>query len=95
MEDVKQRKEDSRRKTEINNTKIKYLKAIDKIYEIKKISFFYMTIEGVETDLIVDDVLECELWDIGEFKNYRIKLINNGGKGKIVDIEEFKNRNGQ
>ena len=37
---------------------MKYLKVIDKVYEIKKISFFYMTIEGVETNLTVDDVPE-------------------------------------
>lgn len=68
------------------------MKVEDKIYEIKKVSFFYMEIEAEQTDLIVDDVPESELWDIGEFKNYRVKLINNGGKAEIVDFEKFRNK---
>lgn len=94
MEDVKQR-EDRLEVLDINNTKIKYLKVIDKIYKITKISFFYMEIEASETDLTIDDVPEDEVWDLEEFKNYRVKLVNNGGMGEIVDFEEFKNRNRQ
>ena len=72
---------------------VKYLKVIDKVYEIKKISFFYMTIEGVETNLTVDDVPEYELWDVGEFKNYKVKLINgSGGMGEVVDFGDWVNR---
>ena len=70
----------------INNTKIKYLKIENQIYEIKKISFFYMKIEATETNLTVDDVPEDELWDVGEFKNYKVKLINGSGKAEIVEI---------
>lgn len=51
-----------------------------------------MEIEASETDLTVDDVAECELWDIEDFKNYRVKLVNNGGMGEIVDIEEFRKK---
>lgn len=92
MEDVKQRKEDSRRKTEINNTKIKYILVTDtKIYKIKKISFFYMEIEGVETDLTVDNVPEDETWDLEEFKNYKVKLVNGSGKAEIVDFSDWVN----
>lgn len=54
-----------------------------------------MTIEATEIDLTVDDVPECEVWDLAEFKNYKVKLINNGGKAEIVDFGEFKNRNRQ
>ena len=72
---------------------MKYLKVIDKVYDIKKISFFYMTIEGVETNLTVDDVPEYELWDVGEFKNYKVKLINgSGGMGEVVDFGDWVNR---
>ena len=63
-----------------------------KIYQITDISFFHMTIEAVETDLTVADVPECELWDIGEFERYKVKLVNNGGMGEIVDFEEFRKR---
>jgi hypothetical protein len=55
-----------------------------------------MTIEGVETDLTIDDVPECEVWDLEEFKNYKVKLINGSGKAEIVDFEKFrKGKNGR
>ena len=78
-----------------NNTKIKYLNIKDKIYEVTRISFYYMTIEASETDLPIADVPEDELWDIEEFKDYKIKLINNGGQAEILDFEEWKSRKGQ
>ena len=76
-----------------NNTKIKYLKVLDKIYRIREISFFYMTIEAVETDMVVGDVPADEVWDIEEFKTFKIKLINNGGHAEIVDFSEWKRKN--
>ncbi len=75
-----------------NNTKIKYLNIKDKIYEVTRISFYYMTIEASETDLPIADVPEDELWDIDEFERYEIRLINNGGVGEIVDFREWKKR---
>lgn len=64
----------------------------DKLYEVTKISFFSMTIEAIKTNLAVDDVCEDEVWGIGEFKNYKVKLVNgSGGKAEIVDFEKFKN----
>ena len=85
-------KKAGRRETDINNSKIKYLKVIDKIYEIKKISFYYMEIEAEQTDLTVDDVPEDETWDVEEFKNYKVKLINGSGKAEIVDFSDWVNR---
>ena len=76
-----------------NNTKIKYLKVHDKIYEIIDISFFYFHIEATETDMMVSDVPADEIWDIGFFENYKIKLINNGGQAEIVDFEKWKSKN--
>lgn len=73
-----------------NNTKIKYLNVENKIYQITDISFFHMTIEAIETDLTATDVPEDELWDIEEFKKYKVRLINNGGMGEIVDFEKWK-----
>lgn len=74
-----------------NNTKIRYLNAANnKIYEVTNISFFYMTIEAVETDLTTDDVPKDELWDIREFERYKVKLVNNCGIGKIIDFEKYK-----
>lgn len=49
-----------------------------------------MEIEASETDLTIDDVPECEVWDLEEFKNYKVKLINGSGKAEIVEFEDFK-----
>lgn len=74
-----------------NNTKIKYLNVEGKVYEVTRISFFYMSIEASETDLTINDLPKCELWDLAEFKRYKVRLINNGGKAEIVDFEKFRN----
>lgn len=49
-----------------------------------------MTIEAVETKLTVSDVPEDELWSIEDFRRYKVKLVNNGGMGEIVDFEKWK-----
>lgn len=49
-----------------------------------------MTVEAVQTDLTVNDVPESEVWYISEFRNYKVKLVNNGGKAEIVDFAEWK-----
>lgn len=83
-------KEAGRRVTNINNTKIKYLQVEDRLYEVTKISFFSMEIEASETNLAVDDVCEDEVWDIGEFERYKVRLNNGSGKAEIVDFDKFK-----
>lgn len=77
--------------TKINNTKIRYLQVEDKLYEVTKISFFSTKIEAVQTNLAVDDVPGDELWNLEEFRNYKVKLINGSGKAEIVDFEKFRN----
>ena len=52
-----------------------------------------MSIEAVETDIMVGDVPADEVWDIEEFKTFKIKLINNGGHAEIIDLSKWKNRN--
>lgn len=52
-----------------------------------------MTIEAHKTDLFIADIPEDELWDILEFKDYKVKLINNHGLAEIVYFEEWKNQN--
>lgn len=81
-----------RRKQTINDTKMKYLSVENRIYEITRISFFYMSIEAAQTNLTMNDVPENETWDISEFKNYKVKLINNGGQAEIVDFAKLKEK---
>ena len=76
-----------------NNTKIKYLKVQDKLYQITEISFFNLAITAVELNTPAADLPEDEIWDIDFFKDYHIKLINNVGQAKIVDFTEWKSKN--
>lgn len=64
----------------------------NKLYEITRISFFYMTVEAVETNLTIDDVPESEVWNIWEFEHYKVKLINNSGKAEIIDFEDWREK---
>lgn len=70
----------------INDTKIKYISVADtKIYKVTDIDFRNLTIKANETDLSIEDVLKTELWDISEFKDFRVTL-KNKGVGKIVEF---------
>lgn len=75
-----------------NDTKIKYLHVCDKLYQITDISFFNFTIRAVESLSSAASIPEDEVWDIEEFKNYKITLVNNGGKAEIVDLNAYKSR---
>lgn len=71
---------------------MKYISILDKIYKITRISFFYMTVEAAQTDLTMNDVAESEVWDIAEFKDYKVKLINEGGQAEVIDFDEWKDK---
>ncbi|MCI9127786.1 MAG: hypothetical protein HFG28_11495 [Eubacterium sp.] len=51
-----------------------------------------MTIEAKETDFTTADVPEDELWNVSEFKDYKIKLINNVGQAEIMEFEKWINK---
>ncbi len=77
-----------------NISKIKYISVADtKIYKVKDIDFCNLTIEAIETDLTIADIPENELFKIGEFSEFKIKLINHKGKAEIIDFEEWVKRN--
>lgn len=80
-----------RRISKINDTKIKYIKVVDKLYEVEDISFFYFTVTAKETEKTVDDVAANEIFDITDFPEFRITLHN--WHGNVVDFVEYvKNR---
>lgn len=82
-----------RRILTINNTKIKYLKLPgNKIYKVTDISFFHMTIRAVELLSSAASIPEDEIWDVSEFENYKITLVNNGGRAEIVDFNAYKSQ---
>lgn len=74
-----------RRTQIINDTKIKYLSVVDKLYEVEKISFYNFSIKAVETDLRLGDVAESEIFPVEEFQDFKITL-KNKGVGNIVDF---------
>ncbi len=73
----------------INSTKIKYLKVMDKLYEVRDISFYYQTIRAVETDLSLDNAPIEEVFDIFDFKDMKVTLINKKSQRKLIDFNEF------
>ena len=83
----------SRRISTINETKIKYIKIADdsKLYLVDKISFYNFTVVAKETDLTISDVPAEEIFDITDFKDFKITLRN--WHGNVVNFMEYvKNR---
>lgn len=58
-----------------------------KLYEVKDIDFWDLTIEARETDLVVCNVPEEEGFSIEQFDDFRITLHN--GRDNVVDFEEW------
>ncbi len=83
----------TRRNQAINNTKIKYISVLDKVYEVISIQWLHSYLEARETDLSIDDVEESELWDISYFEDFRVRLVNCSGKAEIIDMAEWLDRN--
>ena len=75
----------------INDTRIKYIRVLDKIYEVEKISFFTFEVEATETDLTLADIPEEEVFNLSNFKEFHVKLRN--WHGNVIDLVEIiKNR---
>jgi len=82
-----------RRISAINDTKIQFLLISDKIYKVTDIDFSHFTIEAKETDLSVGDVSQSELWDISEFEDFHVRLVNSDGMARVIDFGEWVERN--
>ena len=72
---------------EILETKIKYLVVADKIYKVTNTDFNNLIIEASETDLVAAEVLADEVFDLADFKEFRVRLRN--WKGNIVKFPGF------
>lgn len=57
------------------------------MYSVETISFYDFTVSAMETDKTISDVPEEEVFDITDFKDFRIKLLN--WHGNIVDFESY------
>lgn len=70
-----------------NSTKIKFIKVLDRLYEVEKISFYDFSVSAKETDLTLGDVPAEEVFDITEMRDFRIKLRN--WHGNITDFKTY------
>lgn len=60
-----------------NNTKIRYTVMNDKLYLIKKISFYKMELVAVPCDTPISDVPEEEIFPLGELiESFKIRIEN-------------------
>ena len=81
----------------LNDTKIRYLLVADsKLYEVTKIDFSDLTMEASETNLLVSDVPEEEVFRLDELQEFRISLKNGKGVAEVVNFADYvKNRKGK
>lgn len=68
-------------------TKIKFILVTDKIYKVTRTDFNNLIIEASETDLVAADVPADEVFDLADFKEFRVRLRN--WKGNIVKFPGF------
>lgn len=78
----------------MNDTKIKYIKILDKLYVVEKISFYEFSVSAKETDLTIDEVPNNEIFPIENFPKFKMKLPNwNGNVADFVNRSNNKKRN--
>lgn len=75
-----------------NDTKIKYIRVLDKLYRVSSIAFFNMSLEAIETDMTFSDVQEDEVWSIEDLKHCKIRLVNKSGYAEIIDFSDWKGK---
>lgn len=77
----------------INETKIQYVLIVDKLYKVTNINFSDLTLEAWETDVLVPDVSEDEVFRLEELSEFTIRLKNHKGMAEVIDFAEYvKNR---
>lgn len=71
-----------------NITQIKYIKVNDKLYRVTDISFTDMSIHAVETTTVAL-VPQNEVFGLDNLREFKIRLVNNGGMADIVDFKAW------
>jgi len=66
---------------------------LNKVYEVTSINWLQSYIEAKEAELRVGDVPESELWDIAEFEDFHVRMVNGDGMGKVIDFGEWVEKN--
>jgi hypothetical protein len=60
---------------------------LDKLYAVKKISFYDFSVSAIETDLTIEDVPASEVFPIEDFPDFKVILSN--WSGKVVDFQKY------
>ena len=61
-----------------------------KLYQVTDIDFGDLIIEAIECNLDISNISEEEIFNIEQFKDFRIKLVNGGDRGETINFEEWK-----
>lgn len=69
-----------------NISKIKYINACDKLYQVTDIDITNLTITAKETNLTISDIAPDTVFDIDDFTEFRVRLCNYGGN--VIDFAE-------
>ncbi len=65
---------------------------MDKLYKVLDISFRDKTIRAAETEISPGEVPTQEIFDIFDFKEFKITLVNNHGLGEVINFEKYRQK---
>ena len=77
----------------ILETKINFLLVADKIYKVTNTDFKNLILDASETDLVAADIPGEELFDLADFKEFRVRLRN--WKGNIIKFPDLQSQKRQ
>ena len=78
----------------MSTSKIKYINLLNKIYRVTHISFFTMELVAEETTLTAAVVPEDEVFDVLDYPNLKVTLVDLDGQVEEIDLKELSRRVG-
>ena len=67
---------------------------MNKIYRVTHISFFTMELVAEETTLTAAIVPEDEVFDVLDYNNLKVTLVDLDGRAEAIDLKELSRRAG-
>ena len=67
---------------------------MNKIYRVTHISFFTMELVAEETTLTAAIVPEDEVFDVLDYNNLKVTLVDLDGRAEVIDLKELSRRAG-
>ena len=72
----------------MSTSKIKYINLSNKIYCVTHISFFTMELAAEETTLSAATVPENEVFDVLDYINLNVTLVELNGQAEIMELKK-------